>query len=161
MQHHTEVRFRITEAIDSRYSSHDDRVRPFDQSFGRRQAHLFNVLVNRRVLLDVRIRRRYIGLRLVVIVVRDEILDGIVWKELTHLAIKLGRQRLVRREDNGRSLRTLNDTCHRVGLSGAGDAKQYLSCKAVIETVRQPGDRLRLVTGRTEIGHQREVISFL
>ena len=56
----------------------------------------------RRVLLDVRVRRRHVGLGLVVVVVRDEVLDGVVREELLELAVELRRQRLVVRDDQRR-----------------------------------------------------------
>jgi hypothetical protein len=57
------------------------------------------VLVDRAVLLDVEIARRNVGLGLVVVVIRDEVFDGVVRKELAELRVKLSRKRLVGRED--------------------------------------------------------------
>ena len=70
--------------------------------------------------------QRHIGFRLVVIIVGDEILDGVVGKKAPKLAIKLGCQRLVRRENERWPLRLLDDMRHGEGLARAGDAEQHL-----------------------------------
>ncbi len=98
VQHHGEIGRRIAEAIDRRHGGHDDRIRSLEQRLGRRQAHLFDVLIDRRVLLDKRIARGHVGFRLIVVVIRDEILDRIVREELPELAVQLRRQSLVMRQ---------------------------------------------------------------
>ena len=57
-------------------------VAALEQRLGRRQAHLLDVLVDRGVLLDVGVARGHVGLGLVVVVVRDEVLDRVVREEL-------------------------------------------------------------------------------
>jgi len=49
---------------------------------------------------------------LVVVVVRHEILDGVVREELAHFAVELGRERLVVREDQRRPLQRVGDVRH-------------------------------------------------
>ena len=92
----------------------------------RRQPHLLDVLVDRAVLLDVEVARRDVRFRLVVVVVRDEVLDGVVREELAELRVELRRERLVRREHERRPAGARNDVGHRVRLAGAGDAEQRL-----------------------------------
>ena len=77
VQHHLEVGLRIAEAVDRGHRGDDDRVGPLEQRLGRRQPHLLDVLVDRGVLLDVGVGGRHVGFRLVVVVVRDEVLDGV------------------------------------------------------------------------------------
>ena len=108
------------------------------------------MLVDRRVLFDVKVPRRYVGFRLVIVVVRDEVLDGVVREELAHLGIQLRRQRLVRREHQRGAARARNDVRHRVRLARASHSEQRLECEAVAEPLRQLFDRLRLVAGRLE-----------
>jgi len=122
---------------------------------------LLNVLVDRRVFFDIGIGTRNVGLWLIVVVVRNKILDGILREKLTHLAIKLGGQRFVRRENDGRSLYFLDDAGDRERLAGSRNTEQRLSCKAVIQTFNQSGNRLRLIAGRIEFGHQRQTIAFI
>ena len=78
VQHHAEVSLRIPKAVNRRHRRHDDGVGPLEQRLGRRQAHLLDVLVDRGILLDEGVGGRHVGLGLVVVVVRDEVLDGIL-----------------------------------------------------------------------------------
>jgi hypothetical protein len=62
----------------------------------RRVAQLVDLVIDRRVLLDVGVGRGDVGFGLVVVVVGDEVLDGVLGKELLELGVELGRQGLVR-----------------------------------------------------------------
>src|SRR3712207_9180259 len=70
---------------------------------------LFRSLVDRRVLLDVEVLRRDVGLGLVVVVVGDEVLDGVGREVRPELVAQLRRQRLVVRDDQRRALELLED----------------------------------------------------
>ena len=89
MQHHLQIRLGIAQAVNCGHGRDDDRVGSLEQRLGRRQAHLLDVLVDRRILLDIRVRRRHVRLGLVVVVIRNEVLDGVVGKELLELAVQL------------------------------------------------------------------------
>jgi hypothetical protein len=52
-------------------------------------AHAVDLLVDGRVLLDIGVGARDIGLGLVVVVVRDEILDRVLREEALELAVEL------------------------------------------------------------------------
>ena len=56
------------------------------------------------VLLDVRVGRGQVRLGLVVVVVRDEVLDGVVGEELAELVAELRGERLVVRDHERRPL---------------------------------------------------------
>ena len=77
-------------------------------------------------LLDIGVGARDVGLGLVVVVVGDEILDRVVGEEDLELAVELGGERLVGREDQRRALRRLDHLGHGEGLARAGDAEQHL-----------------------------------
>ena len=62
---------------------------------GRGVAEPVDLVVDRGVLLDVEVLRRDVGLGLVVVVVADEVLDGVLGEELAELVAELRRQRLV------------------------------------------------------------------
>jgi hypothetical protein len=64
--------------------------------------------VDRRVLLDEGVGLRDVGLGLVVVVVADEVLDGVVRHELAELGRELRRERLVVREHERRALHLLD-----------------------------------------------------
>ena len=73
VQHHLEVEFRVAEAVDRGHGCDDHGVVTLQQRLGGGQAHLLDVRVDGGVLLDVGVRRRDVGLRLVVVVVGNEI----------------------------------------------------------------------------------------
>ena len=57
-----------------------------------RQPHPVDLVVDRRLLLDIGIGGRDVGLRLVVVVVADEVLHRVVRKEPPELLVQLGSQ---------------------------------------------------------------------
>ena len=76
-QQHAVVRLRRAKAVDARDAGDDDDVAPLEERPRRRQAHAIDLVVDRRFLLDVRVGRRHVGFGLVVVVVADEVLDGV------------------------------------------------------------------------------------
>ena len=82
-----------------------------------------DLLVDRRVLLDVEVLGRDVGLGLVVVVVGDEVLDRVVGEERAELVAQLRGQRLVVGDDERRALHALDDARHRHRLAGAGGAR--------------------------------------
>ena len=88
-------------------------------------AQPLDLLVDRGVLLDVGVRLRDVRLGLVVVVVRDEVLDRVVRQQLAELVGQLGGQRLVRRHHQGRALQPLDQPGGGRGLAGAGRAEQH------------------------------------
>jgi len=127
-------------------------VPPGQQCPRRSVAQLVNLVVDVRVLLDVGVGARDVGLRLVVVVVADEVLDCVVRKELLELAVELRGQGLVGREHQSRALHCLDHVGHGERLARAGHAEQGLLVVAALEPLDQLGDGLRLVAGRSEIG---------
>ncbi len=85
-----------------------------------------DVVVPGRVLLDVEVGLRHVRLGLVVVVVGDEVLDGVVGEELPELVAELRRERLVVRDHERGPLQLLDDPRHRRRLAGAGRAEQRL-----------------------------------
>ena len=86
-----------------------------------------------------------VGFRRVVIVVGDEIFDGVFREEGGELAIELGGQRLVRRQHEGGALGGLDDLGHGEGFARASDAKQHLVALMGVDAVHQLGDGRGLV----------------
>ena len=65
-------------------------------------AQLVDLVIDRRILLNIGIRRRHIRLRLIVIVIGNKVFYCIIRKKLLHLPIKLSRQSLIMGNDQGR-----------------------------------------------------------
>ena len=156
VQHHGVKRFRVAEAVDRGHGGDDDRVGPFEQCLGGREPHLLHVLVDGGVLLDVGVGRGDVRLGLVVVVVGDEVLDGVARKELAHLPVELGGEGLVGGEHQGRALHGLDDVGDGEGLAGPGDPEQGLVRKAAREAIHEGGGGRSLVPGRPEVGFERE-----
>jgi hypothetical protein len=110
------------QAVDARDRGDDDDILARDQRGGGGQAQALDFLVNLGLFFDVQVVARDVGLGLVVIVVRDEVLDRVFGEEILELGIQLGGQGLVVRHDQGRHLQALDDRSHRKGLAGSGGA---------------------------------------
>ena len=158
VQDHPEIGVRVAQAVDRRNGGHHDGVLALHERLGGRQPHLFDVLVDRCVLLDIRIGGRHIGFGLVVIVVRNEILDPVAGKEIAKLAVELGGQRLVGRQHQRRALLPGHNAGQRIGLAGTGHAQQCLAGQAGFEPLAKPVHGLRLVARQLEIGLQIEAV---
>src|SRR6266581_1790507 len=124
-----------------------------------------DVVVPRGVLLDVEIGLRDVRLGLVVVVVRDEVLDGVPREELAELVAELRGQRLVVRDHERRLADLLDRPRHRRRLARAGGPDQRLVALAGAQPVLESLDRGRLVAGRAvrlggfELGHGDRVAS--
>ena len=94
-----------------------------------------DLLVDVRLFLDVGVGPWDVRLRLVVVVVGDEVLDRVLREELLELRRELRRQRLVVHDHQGRALLTLDDLGHGEGLAAAGNAEQRLVLHPVPEAL--------------------------
>ena len=82
---HAVITFGLANAVNGRHSGHNDHVATLHQTFGARQTHLLNVLVDGGIFFNEQIALRHISLRLVVVVVANEILHCILGKEFPKL----------------------------------------------------------------------------
>ncbi len=124
---------------------------PREEGGRRRVPQAVDLVVDRAVLLDVRVAGRDVGLGLVVVVVADEVLHPVVGEELPELVRKLRGERFVGRDDQGGLLDLLDRPRHRGALAGPGDAEQRLVPVAAVDPLGQLRDRLRLVASRREL----------
>ncbi len=96
---HRRVGLDRADAVDARDRGDDDDVVPLQQGAGGGVAHPVDLLVDRGFLLDERVGARDVSLGLVIVVVGDEVLDGVVREERLELPVELRGQRLVGRQD--------------------------------------------------------------
>src|SRR5262249_60189562 len=89
------------QAVDAGDRGDDQHVVAGAEGVGGRVAHPLDLVVDERVLLDVRVRGRDVGRGLVVVVVADEVLDRVPGEELLELSVELGGQGLVVGDDQG------------------------------------------------------------
>ncbi len=126
MQHHAQISLGIPQTIDSRYRGDNHHVAPLQQCLGGRQSHLLDVIVDGGILLDEGVGGRHIGFGLIVVVVGDKILHCIIREELLHLAVELGGQGLVGRQNHGGAVEGRDDISHGEGLARACHPEQGL-----------------------------------
>ena len=146
-ENHLVILIAIADPVDAGNRCNDHAIASFEQALGRRKPHLFDVLIDRRILLDEQIARRNVGFGLVVIVVGNEVLNRSVRKKLAKLGIELRRQRFVRCQHQRRTSGTSDDVGHGVGFSRPGNAQQGLERQAVLKPLNQSIDRFRLISG--------------
>ena len=157
VEHQSAVVDRVAQSVDARHRCHDDHVPALDQRRRGAQPQPLDVLVDRRVLLDVRVRRGDVGLGLVVVVIRDEVLDGVGGKERLEFAVELGGQRLVVRHDQGGPLRLGNHVGHGERLARSRRAQQRLEARAGAQSLDELDDGSGLVALRLEGGLDLEL----
>ena len=154
-----EVFLRGAQTVDRRDGRDHHDVAPGEQAHRRRVPQPLDLLVDRRVLLDVGVGLRDVGLGLVVVVVADEIFDRVVRHQVTELLGQLGGQGLVGREDQRRTLQPLDQPRRRRALAGAGGAEQHDMPVAGLHPAGQILDGRRLVAGGPVIADHLEVRS--
>ena len=132
------------EAVDARDRGDDDDVAPREERRRRRQPKARDVVVPRRVLLDVEVGLRDVRLGLEVVVVRDEVLDRVVGEELAELVAELRRERLVVRDDERGALELLDRPRHRGRLARPGRAEDRLEAVPGGDGIGDLADRARL-----------------
>jgi len=141
------VLHRIAKAVNGGYGCDDDDVVALHETRRRAQAQPVDVLVDGGVLLDVRVSRGDVCLGLVVVVIRDEVLDRVMREKALELSVKLSRERLVVGEDERRPAMVLDDVGHRHRLPRPGYAEKGLEALTLLEAARKLGDCLWLVAG--------------
>ena len=135
------------EAEDARDRGDDHDVAAREQRRRRGVAQPVDLLVDRRVLLDVEVARGDVGLGLVVVVVGDEVLDRVAREVGPELVAELRGERLVVRDHERRPLQALDRGRHRHRLAGAGGAEQRHPARALADRRGDAVDRRRLVRG--------------
>ena len=143
--HHPLVVIGRAQAVDARHRGDHHGVFAGQQRAHGREAQAFDLVVDRRILLDVGVGPRDVGLRLIVVEVADEVLDRVVREEVLELRVELRRERLVVAHDQRRPADLLDDVRHCEGLPRARHAEQRLVHVPGADRLHQLGNRLGLV----------------
>ena len=93
--HHLEVIFGRAQAVDATDAGHDDDIATADQGTGCQQPQPVDFFIDRRIFFDVNVALRNVGFGLIVVVIADEIGNGIVREEVPEFAVELRRQSFV------------------------------------------------------------------
>ena len=116
----------------------------------RRVAQPVDFIVDQCIFFNVGVGGRNVGFRLIIIVIRDKVLDRIVREKRLKFPIELGGQRFVVSKNECRTLQCLDYFGHGEGLAGPGDTKQHLVLFAIFHTLDQLLNRVGLVPARAE-----------
>ena len=149
---HLHVVLRASDSIDTRNTGNHNDIVPLTQCRSRGKPQLINLIVPRRVLRNIRIRRRHVSLRLVVVVVGDKIFHCVLRKKFFKFSIQLRRQRLIMRNDQRRFIQLLDHIRHRKCFTGTRNTEQCLTLISFLKSFHQLLNRLRLVAGRLIFG---------
>ncbi len=139
---------RRAEAVDAGDRGDDDDIAAREERGGGREAEPRDVVVLRRVFLDVEVGLRDVRLGLVVVVVGDEVLDRVLREELPELVAELRGEGLVVSDHERRALDLLDRPRHRRCLARPGGPEQGLKAIARSDRRRDLLDRARLVARR-------------
>ncbi len=150
-------RLRVADTIDARHRGNDDDVLAAFQRGHGLQSKAVKLFVDLRLFFDEEVVARNVGLRLVVVVVADEVRDGVMGEEVAELRVELGSQRLVVGQDEGRPLCLLDNVGDGERLARARRAQQRLELVAAIHPGHQPFDGHRLVARCREVRYQLKV----
>ena len=104
------VLLRGAQAIYGRHRGHDDDVVPDQQTRRRRVTEAVYLIVDRGVLLDIGVCLRQVGLGLVIVVIRHEVLHPVLREELPELIGELSGESLVGCKNQRRSLHLLDSS---------------------------------------------------
>src|SRR5437763_3098780 len=154
------VQIGIADAVNAGDRGDDDHVATLEESLCRGEAQLVDLVVLGHLLFDVEIGLRDVSLGLVVVVVRNEILDGVFGKEVSELLIELRGERFVVTENERRAIDRFNYFCDRERLSRSGDAEENLMPGSGPNAFDELADGLGLIALRLERRDEFEVHYF-
>ena len=116
------------------------------------------ILIYIRVFFNIDILAGHISLRLVVVIVRHKVFNGIVWKKLLELRAQLCGKYFVVGKNKGGAVDTLDNICHGEGLSRACYSHKCLFLHSAFKTFYQCVHSLGLIPGKLIIADKFKVI---
>ena len=99
-EQHAVIGLGRAEAVNAGDGGDDDDVAALEERARGAHAQLVELVVDRGFLFDVGVARGHVGFRLVVIVIADEIFDGVLREEGLEFVVELRGERLIVREDD-------------------------------------------------------------
>ena len=151
----------VTQRIDAGNTGNDDDIPAFGQCRSSRMSELLDLIIDCTVLFDIGIGIRDIGLRLIIVVVRDEVFHRIIWKKRLKLRAKLCCQRLVVCQNQSWTIYCFDNIGHGKSFTRTGNTQQCLFLVSMKNTLCQLLDCLRLVSSRLIGRYQLKSFFFL
>ena len=142
-----QVGLRCAQAVNAGHRRDYHHIAARQQRRRRGVPQALDVIVDGAVLFDVGVGLRDVRLGLVVVVVRHEVLNGIVRQHLSQLVGELRGQCLVGRHHQGGPLQAFDQPRRRSRLPGAGGTQQHYVALPRQNPALQLLDGGRLVTG--------------
>ena len=137
---------RAANTIEAADGCDDDDILSAAQECGKCvKSEAVDLLIDGKILLYIGIGRGDVGFGLVVVVIGDEILDGVTGKESLHLGVELCGECFVVTEDECGAVEPCDDVCDGECFAGAGNAQECLRGCALPDTFREAVDSLGLV----------------
>ena len=136
-----------------------EHVAPREKGMRGGVPQLVDLIVDRRVLLDIGVRGRDVGLGLIVVVVGNEVLDGVARQEALELGVELRRQGLVGCHDKGRTVELGHHAGDGEALATASDTEEGLVAFAAANARDKLRNGPRLVTRGLKLRDQLEVLA--
>ncbi len=156
-QHHAVIRFGGTEAVNAGDGGDDDDVATLEKRTRGAHAKFVELFVDGGFLLDINVRGGHVGFGLVVIVVADEILDGVAREKRTEFVIELRGESFVVGDDERGAIQLLDHLGHGERLARAGDAEEHLMLVASRDTALDLRDGFGLVAARFVVARKLEI----
>ncbi len=117
-------------------------------------SHLVYMVIDVGIFLDIGICLWDVGLGLVVVIVTDEVFDGVMGEKVFQFAKQLCSQGLVGGNDQGGFLSTCYDVSHGEGLARPGDTEQDLVSQSFFDALRKGLDGMGLIPTGFKICNQ-------
>src|SRR5215471_4215282 len=108
-----------TQTVYARNGCDDKHVASLKQTTSSRETQFLNLFIEHTLFFDICICAWNVGLRLIVVIIRDEVLNCIVWKELLIFAVELGGQSFVWSKHESWFLYLLYNLCDSIRFSTA------------------------------------------
>ena len=147
-----EIFFRRAESVNARNGRYDYYVVTLRQTASRAVAEFIDFVVYRKVFFYISIRRGNIRLRLIIIVIGNEVFHSVFGEKLAELVTELRRESFVVRNDERGTLNVLNDVGHGERFSAARYADKHLRAKPVLYSFGEAFYRFRLIARRLIFG---------
>ena len=133
-KHHAVIGFWRAQAVDAAYRGYDQAIAAFEERARGREAELVQFVIDGGFFLNVQVGRGNVGFGLVEVIVRDEVLDGVVREEIFEFVIELGGQGFVVGHDERGAVQLLDHFSGCVSFAGAGYAQKDLMLFAIEQT---------------------------
>src|SRR5437762_6019970 len=123
---HAVIGFGRAETVDAGDGGDDDDVAALEERTRGAHAQLVQLVINGGFFVNVKVGGRNVSFRLVIIVIANEIFDGVFGEEGFELVIELRGERFVVSKNERGAIGLLNEFGHRKCFAGTGDAEKHL-----------------------------------